>query len=122
MTDAEKLEILTVYINISHANRQHLVKCLLEYDELKDIKKDSIEEFVFLNSPITYLRFIGKGKTLDVGDLVMTLRGGFGSCNNGKLLNIIESDNDKYYLATDGKYSYCIEKDTWYMSVFKLIV
>ena len=95
-------------------------KCILEYDEVKNIKKDSIEEFVFWNSPTTYLQFLGKGKSLNVGDKVITLRGGFGSFDSGKFLTITDLEDDKYYFATDGKYDYCINKDKWYAQVFKL--
>jgi hypothetical protein len=94
-------------------------KCILEYDEVKSIQKDSIEEFIFYNAPVTYLQFLGKGKSLEVGDRVMTLRLGFGSLDPGKLLTVT-SYNDDYYWLKDEQYEYGVHRNDWYMYVFKL--
>ena len=94
-------------------------KCILEYDEVKNIQKDSIEEFIFYNDPITYLKFIGKGKSLEVGDRVMTLAGGFGSLYPGKFLTVTGCSDDYYWLKEEG-HEYGVDRNDWYMKVFKL--
>jgi hypothetical protein len=96
-------------------------KCIFEYDDVKNIQPNSIEEFIFHNYPIIFLQWNGKGKTLEVGDKVITLRGGFGTFNSGKFLTVTKIDKYQYWF-TDGNKSYCVQKDKWYMSVFKLII
>ena len=34
-------------------------KCILEYDEIKSIKENSLDNFVFYNNPIEYLSYLG---------------------------------------------------------------
>ncbi len=94
-------------------------KCILEYDEVKSIQPNSMEEFIFNNHPIIFLQWSGKGKSLKVGDKVITLRGGFGTIYSGKFLTVTKIDNYHYHFK-DGKHDYCIPKDEWYMALFKL--
>lgn len=94
-------------------------KCILDYDAVKSIQPNSIEEFMFDNHPVVYLQWMGKGKSLEIGDNVLTLRGGFGSFYGGKFLTITGA-SDYEYFAKDGEYNYGINKDKWYMYVFKL--
>lgn len=94
-------------------------KCILEYDAVKSIQSNSMEEFVFYNYPIIFLQWSNKGKSLEVGDRVITLRGGFGTSYPGKFLTVTHFDNYQYFF-TDGKGNYCVQKDEWNMSVFKL--
>ena len=94
-------------------------KCILEYDDVKNIKLNSLEEFIFYNYPTVFLQWMGKSKSLEIGDNVITLRSGFGSHCSGKFLTITDiSDNE--YFAKDGEHNYAINKNNWYMDVFKL--
>ena len=94
-------------------------KCILDYDELKTIKKDSFEMFVLMNNPILLLQFIGKNKVINVGDRVVSLRGGFGTLDTGKLMTVIDV-HDACYDLWDGRHEYSIKKEEWWMEVFKI--
>lgn len=104
---------------MADASTSKIDKCILEYNDVKNIRPCSIEEFIFYNHPLIFLQWCGKGKSLEVGDKVITLRGGFGTCYSGKFLTVTKSD-EYHYFFTDGNNDYALLKDEWYMSVFKL--
>lgn len=104
---------------LAEADIGSIDKCILEYDDVKNIKSNSLEEFIFYNYPTVFLQWMGKGKSLEVGDSVVTLRGGFGTLYSGKFLTISDM-SDNAYFAKDGEHNYVINKDRWYMDVFKL--
>lgn len=100
-------------------------KCILDYDIVKNIKPNSIEEFLFDNGDIKpLLQFSNKGKPLNVGDIVMTLRAGFGSSDPGKLLRVVDTFPSGEYKLENifhkvSNNSYGLRKD-WWMVAFKI--
>ena len=103
-------------------------KCILDYEVIKNIPADSLEEFIFYKYPVFYLQYIGKvqhlekNQPLEIGDKVITLRGGFGSCYGGVFLTVTGRSDYEYYLMkeNDDEHKYCVSLNTWYMDVFKL--
>lgn len=97
-------------------------KCILEYEEIKNIKEDSLDGFVFYSTPITYLSYLGykeKENYPQAGQTVLTLTGGFGSRYPGKFIKVdFEDDSQIYLIDDDGKY--CVSKDKWWEKLFKV--
>lgn len=102
------------------ANTFDLDKCVKEYDFYKNIKENSIEKFIFETQPIMLLQYVSKSRPLNVGDIVITLTGGFGTFHSGKILKVFDVDDYQFTLIDRDNMKYCVQKETWYYKVFKL--
>lgn len=97
-------------------------KCILEYDEIKAIKDESLDSFIFYQSPEEYLSYIGykeKEKYPQVGQTVLTLTSGFASYYPGKFLKV-DSEDDIQIFLSDYAGKYCVGKDEWWKKLFKI--
>ena len=108
---------------------EHINKCILEFDEIKDLKEDSCEKFLLYNQPKILLQFLGKQRA-DIfpkpGQKVLTLTGGFRSSNPGKIIIVEKLENNMIYLKDingDGEYGVVLYDDIdggWYNRIFVL--
>lgn len=106
--------------------------CILENDEIKAIKKDSLDEFIFFKNPIEYLSYLmykRKDKLPEVGQTVITLKSGFSSYYSGKFLKVVrvEELNPNFYQINlndlfdeDDEEKYGVTSDDWYNQIFIL--
>lgn len=109
------------------ADLSRLEKCIMDYDCIKNIKPDSAEEFMFNNNQQLFYQYVNRGKILEVGDIVITLRPGFGSSGPGKLLRITKTHGyGDYYSAeavypnqNDSSLGYGIQPE-WWLDAFKI--
>lgn len=105
---------------LANADTFDLDKCVKEYEFYKNIKNDSIEEFLLKSNPIMLLQYFSKSRPLAIGDVVITLRGGFGTHSCGKMLLVISDDNPMFVLMDRFGKKYGVDKNNWYMDVFRL--
>lgn len=110
------------------ADLSRLEKCIMDYDCMNSIKPDSAEEFMFNNNQKLFFQYVNRNKTLKVGDLVITLRTGFGQIGPGKILRITKIDERNGYYNAESVYprnenesplGYGIQPD-WWLDVFKI--
>ena len=97
-------------------------KCILEYDEIKSIKENSLDNFVFYNNPIEYLSYLGfkdKENYPKPNSIVLTLTGGFRSHHSGKIIRV-DSEDDIQIFLSDSVGKYCVAKSEWWKKLFKL--
>lgn len=107
---------------LAQTDVENINKCILEYPEIKSIQEDTLDHFIFYNNPVEYLSYIGSKDEdgLQVGDRVITLRGGFGTCLTGKQLEVIDVDDVQFTLKDRKGDLYCVETCNWFLSLFKI--
>lgn len=97
--------------------------CILNNPLIKNIKENSLEEFLFINEPITLLSYFSYARRNDfpkAGASVVALTSGFNSSFSGKLLTVISQDDVQLFLKDENDNEYCVENDTWYKRIFVL--
>lgn len=97
--------------------------CILDVLKNKPWKEDSAEIFMFKNSPITflkYLSFLRQDKIPQIGNKVITLRGGYGGY--GGNIRYVTRITDQYIELTDNRkqHTYSCFKDKWHQDLFVL--
>ena len=98
-------------------------KCILEYDAIKKIPKNSLDEFVFYNNPIMYFAYLGyidKENYPGPGEEVITLSIGFSSSYTGKFLVVTREDDNQIFLQDKYGKEYCVVKSAWWKKLFKI--
>lgn len=97
-------------------------KCILEYEEIKAIKNESLDSFIFYSNPIEYLSYLGyreKDNYPQAGQTVLTLTSGFSSYYSGKFIKV-DSEDDIQLFLSDNVGKYCVRKDEWWKKLFKI--
>lgn len=97
-------------------------RCILDYEEIKEIEEHSLAAFVFYNNPAEYLSYLGfkdKDNYPAAGDIVLTLTSGFSSCHSGKFLTV-DSEDDVQIFLSDKINTYSVSKLDWWKKLFKL--
>lgn len=97
-------------------------KCILEYEEIKSLKEETLDSFVFWRNPLEYLSYLGyrdKENYPVSGETVLTLTGGFSNVNPGKFIHVDSEDDTMLYLS-DKIGSYCVAKDEWWKRLFRI--
>lgn len=107
---------------LANANISKINKCILECEEIKSIQENSLDHFIFYNNPMEYLSYLGykdKENYPKPGQTVITLTGGFGSYNYGKILTVHSEDDIQIFLS-DNFGEYCVQKSKWWRKLFKI--
>ena len=97
-------------------------KCILEYEEIKTIQEDSLDNFIFYNNPREYLSYLGykeKENYPKEGQTVLALTSGFNSRYSGKFIKV-DSEDDKQLFLSDSVGKYCVSKAEWWKELFKV--
>lgn len=97
-------------------------KCILDYEEIKEIEENSLDAFVFYNNPVEYLSYLGfkdKDNYPSAGHIVLTLTAGFSSHYSGKFLQV-DSEDDYQIFLSDEIGEYCVSKLEWWKKLFKV--
>jgi hypothetical protein len=108
---------------LARASIDQIDTCILDWNLIKAIEPNSLDEFVFFNNPIQYLQYLGyreKENYPKAGDTVLTLSAGFSTSRTGKFLTVDGSDDYQIFLSEGGKRKYSVQKERWYLKLFNL--
>lgn len=104
--------------------------CILNKKEIKELPKDSLDEFIFYKNPLEYLSYLMyKRKDIlpEVGQVVITLSAGFSSYYSGKFLKVTslrKLNSDLYEInlvdCNDETKEFSVYSDEWYKRLFIL--